>query len=256
MTIALYDSGVGGLSVLREVRALLPHHDLLYLADAAYCPYGGRPEEVVRARALACGQWLAQQGARLLVVACNTATAVAIEALRTTLAIPVVGMEPGIKPAIAATRNGVIGVLATGGTLASARFSALVQRFAHGVEVRTIPCPGLVECVEAGDVTGPRPRALLQRYMEPLHNADTLVLGCTHYPFLKAPIAELVGPAVRLIDIGPAVARQVATLAQTTPALLQMGALRCVTTGDAGAFAATRRALCPELEATPEQAII
>jgi glutamate racemase len=248
MTIALYDSGIGGLSVLREVRALLPRHDMLYLADAAYCPYGVKPEEAVRARALACGRWLERQGATMLVVACNTATAVAIEALREALAFPVVGMEPGIKPAIAATRSGVVGVLATGGTLASRRFSALVQRFANGVEVRTVPCPGLVECVEAGDVAGPRPRALLARYLDGLRDADTLVLGCTHYPFLKGLITELAGPAVRLIDTGPAVARRVASLAQHSATPAHTGALRCATTGDAAAFATTQHALCPELE--------
>lgn len=252
MTIALYDSGMGGLSVLREVRALLPRHDLLYLADAAFCPYGARPAEAVRERALACGRWLARHGAHMLVVACNTATAVAIEALRGELAAPVVGMEPGVKPAIAATRSGVVGVLATGGTLASERFSALVQRFAGGVEVRTVPCPGLVECVEEGDVSGPRPRALLRRYLGALHAADTIVLGCTHYPFLRALIAELAGPDVRLIDTGPAVARRVAALAQRLPALPRTGALRCFTTGAAAAFAATQRALCPELGAPPE----
>jgi glutamate racemase len=256
MTIALYDSGVGGLSVQREVRALLPQHDLIYLADAAYCPYGPKPEDAVRERALACGRWLQRQGARLLVVACNTATAVAIEALREALPLPVVGMEPGIKPAIAATRNGVVGVLATGGTLASARFSALVQRFANGVEVRTVPCPGLVECVEAGDVTGPRPRSLLERYLHSLRDADTLVLGCTHYPFLRALIAELAGPGVRLIDTGPAVARRVANLAQRASLPPQRAALRCVTTGDAGAFARTQRALCPELEAATERVVL
>ena len=249
MTIAFYDSGIGGLSVLHDVREYLPRHDLFYLADAAYCPYGSKPEEIVRARALACGQWLARQGARMLVVACNTATAIAIEALRDALAMPVVGMEPGVKPAIAATRNGTVGVLATGGTLASARFSALVERFADGVEVRTMPCPGLVECVEQGDVAGPRPRDLLQRYLHPLRDADTLVLGCTHYPFLKPLIAELTGPRVRLIDTGPAVARQVATLVRELPTLPQIGALRCFTTGSAEAFAVAQKVLCPKLEA-------
>src|SRR4029079_17493230 len=135
--IALFDSGLGGLSVLREVRGLLPRHDLLYLADTAYCPYGPRPLGEVRARALAVGRWLIGQGAGLLVVACNTASAAALELLRAELPIVVVGMEPGVKPAAAATHSGRVGVLATSNTLSGARFAALVERYAEGIEVIT-----------------------------------------------------------------------------------------------------------------------
>jgi glutamate racemase len=164
----MFDSGLGGLSILREVRQRLPRHDLLYLADSAYCPYGPRHADEVRARALAIGRWLVEQGAALLVVACNTASSAALDVLRAELPIAVVGMEPGLKPAAAATRSGRIGVLATSNTLAGARFAALVERYAEGVEVITQPCPGLVELVEAGELDGRAARALVERYVAPL----------------------------------------------------------------------------------------
>lgn len=231
--IGLYDSGVGGLSVMRAVRACLPTHDLLYLADTAFCPYGPRPITEVRERALACARWLVAQGARVLVVACNTATSAALELLRAELAIPVVGMEPGIKPAIAATRTRQVGVLATDGTLAGGRFATLVERFAGGVELRTMPCPGLVAQVEAGDLRGPETRRLISLYLEPLlaRNVDTLVLGCTHFPFLAPLIAELAGPQVTIIDTGPAVARQVLRVAEAADLSPGTGAACAATTG-------------------------
>lgn len=238
--IGVYDSGLGGLSVLRAIRALLPCHDLCYLADTAYCPYGPRPPAEVRARALACAGWLVAQGAGLVVVACNTASSAALELLRTALPIPIVGMEPGIKPAIAATRTRRVGVLATDGTLTGERFAGLVERFAGDVRVQTMPCPGLVEQVEAGDLQGPRTRALLTRYLAPLQagGVDTIVLGCTHFPFLTPLIAELAGPGVMIIDTGPAVARQVARVAAERGPGPGQGGLRCATTGDPAQVAA------------------
>ncbi|MCU0495330.1 MAG: glutamate racemase [Chloroflexaceae bacterium] len=234
MTIGLYDSGLGGLSVLQAVRALLPDHDLLYLADTAYCPYGPRPIEQVRERARACAGWLVNQGASLVVVACNTATSAAIETLRAELPLPVVGMEPGLKPAITATRTRRIAVLATGGTLTGNRFHHLVERFADGVEVQTVACPALVEQVEAGDLDSPRTRAILADYLAPLPAAqvDVVVLGCTHFPFLTPLIAEMLGPGVTIVDTGPAVARQVARLAATHCVQPGVGGLRLATTGD------------------------
>ncbi|MEI8167814.1 MAG: aspartate/glutamate racemase family protein, partial [Chloroflexales bacterium] len=150
MSIGLFDSGLGGLSVARAVRAALPTHDLIYLADTAYCPYGPLPVAQVRTRALACARWLVGRGARVVVVACNTATSAAVELLRTSLAVPVVGMEPGLKPAVAATRTGRVAVLATSGTLTGERFARLVERFGARVEVRTVACPAMVRLVEAG----------------------------------------------------------------------------------------------------------
>lgn len=160
---------------------------------------------------MALAQFLLAQGAKAIVVACNTATAAAVGLLRTELpAVPVVAMEPALKPAVAATRSGTVGVLATVGTLASARFAALLARYAGAVRVITQPCPGLVERVEAGELEDSLTRELLHRYTLPLlaAGADTLILGCTHYPFLAPLISEIAGPAVRIIDTGPAVAKQ------------------------------------------------
>jgi glutamate racemase len=243
--IALFDSGLGGLSVLRELRVLLPRHDLLYLADTAYCPYGPRSAAEVRARALAIGRWLIGQGAGLLVVACNTASSAALDLLRSELSILVVGMEPGLKPAAAATRSGRVGVLATSNTLAGARFAALVERYAGGVELITQPCPGLVERVEAGDLDSPATRALAERYVAPLlaRGVDVLVLGCTHYPFLRPLIAAAAGPNVAIVDTGPAVARQVARVVAGGGPPEGQGRTRFWTTGDAAAVAPVLRRL-------------
>jgi glutamate racemase len=210
--IGVFDSGVGGISVLREVRRLLPGEDLVYVADSGHCPYGGKSYAEIQVRACAITRFLVGQGAEVVVVACNTATAAAIETLRATFGdVPIVGMEPAIKPAVAATRSGVVGVLATGATLGGERFAGLAQRFSDGVELLTQACPGLVERVEAGDLDGPQTLGLLRLYVQPLlaRGADTLVLGCTHYPFLRGALLELVGPQVVLIDTGEAVARQV-----------------------------------------------
>lgn len=208
--IGVFDSGVGGLSVLREIRQLLPHANLLYVADSGHVPYGEKPPEVIRERSLWIAEFLIGQGARALVLACNTATAAAVNELRGTFDMPIIGMEPAVKPAAAATRNGKVGVLATTGTLQSAKFAALLDRFARDVEVLTQPCPGLVECVEQGDLQGPQVRVLLQRYLQPLLQAecDTLILGCTHYPFLKPVLRELLPADIQLVDTGEAVARQ------------------------------------------------
>ncbi len=207
--VGVFDSGVGGLSVLREIRARLPHEDLLYVADSACAPYGEKGAAFIRARSDALAHFLLERGAKALVLACNTATAAAVEGLRARLACPVLGMEPAVKPAAAATRKGRVGVLATTGTLASARFAALLARFGEGVEVHVRACSGWVERIERGELDGAETRALVAHHVAPLCAAgvDTLILGCTHYPFLKPLIAELAGPGVTLIDTGAAVAR-------------------------------------------------
>jgi glutamate racemase len=178
--------------------------------------------------------WLVDNGAQVVVVACNTATSAAMDMLRAEFTIPLVGMEPGIKPAIASTRSGQVGVLATGGTLAGDRFASLIQRFARNVNVQMIPCPGLVRQVEAGDLDGPQTRGLLQRYLYPLQQSqvDTIVLGCSHFHFLAPVIAELTGPGVTIIDTGPAVARQVMRVAARYGVAPHWGTIRCGTTGD------------------------
>jgi len=232
--IGIFDSGLGGLSVLRAVRNLLPNHDLLYLADSAYCPYGTRPQAEVQARSLACGRWLVHHGAAVVVIACNTATSAAGDLLRADLPVPVVGMEPGLKPAITATRSGQVAVLATNGTLRGERFARLVERFAGGAQVVTVACPDLVGYVEAGDLAGPQARAAVVGHLAPLRaqGIDTIVLGCTHFPFLYPLIADIAGPEIVIIDTGRAVAAQVARVAESVGAGPGRRDLRCVTTGD------------------------
>ncbi|AIU28349.1 glutamate racemase [Pandoraea pnomenusa] len=209
--IGVFDSGLGGLSVLQAVRALLPHESLLYVADSRYAPYGERPDTFIEQRSLAIGRWLRAHGAKALVVACNTATAHGVAALRADAAWPVVGVEPGIKPAAAASKTGVIGVLATAATLRSARFADLLARHtAQGQRFLCQPGHGLVERIEAGDVGSADVVALLERFIEPMlaQGVDTLVLGCTHYPFLIPAIERRFGNALTLIDTGAAIARQ------------------------------------------------
>jgi glutamate racemase len=209
--IGVFDSGVGGLSVLRHIRSLLPHEDLLYVADSIHAPYGNKSQEFIRERAITLADFLIAQGAKALVVACNTATAAAIESLRQQYDLPIIGMEPAVKPAAAATKTGVIGVLATVGTLQSAQFAGLLEHYGQAVTVVTQACHGLVECIERGELETDNTRGLLAEYLKPLleARADTIVLGCTHYPFVRPLIEDIVGREVALIDTGAAVARQV-----------------------------------------------
>jgi glutamate racemase len=196
---------------LRHVREQLPRLPLLYVADSGHVPYGDKTADYIRERSVALTSFLLAHGAATVVVACNTATAAAAALLRERFEVPIVAMEPAVKPAVTSTRSGVVGVLATVGTLESARFAALLEQYAGNVEIVTQACPGLVEKVEAGELTSAATRELVARYTNPLleRGADTLVLGCTHYPFLRPLIAEVAGHGVTLIDTGEAVARQV-----------------------------------------------
>jgi glutamate racemase len=207
--IGIFDSGVGGLSVLQHIRRLLPTEDLYYVADTAHLPYGNKPPEAVQQRTLAISDFLIRAGAKAIVVACNTATAAAITRLRQTYDLPIIGMEPGVKPGIERSGVGKVAILATEGTLGSAKFQDLMQRHGNGAEVVVQPCPGWVELVETRADPGTIRRTLEPR-LRPLMELgiDTLVLGCTHYPFLSEAIRELVGTDVLIIDTGPAVARQ------------------------------------------------
>lgn len=209
-TIGVFDSGVGGLSVLHHIRAALPDARLIYVADSAHVPYGDKTPDYIEARSLALTQFLIEQGAEAIVIACNTATAAAAATLRARYTLPIVAMEPAVKPAVAATHSGVVGVLATIGTLESARFAALLEKYAGDVEIVTQGCPGLVEVVERGELNSPEARRLIERYTAPLlaRGADTLILGCTHYPFLVPLIREVVGEQIALVDTGAAVARE------------------------------------------------
>jgi glutamate racemase len=213
--IGVFDSGVGGLTVLRELREQLPTARLRYLADTAYAPYGNRSPEDIRARSIAITEHLIARGAELIVVACNTATAHAIEALRARWpALPFVGTEPGIKPAVAATRNGRIGLLATPSTAASGRLRALIEKHIGDREVIVQGCAGVVDRIEAGDLGSAELQALVDSYCMPLRAAgvDTALLGCTHYPFIEPLWRAALGPGVELLRIETAVARRAASL--------------------------------------------
>jgi len=219
--IGVFDSGLGGLSVLRHIRSCLPGEDLLYFADSGYAPYGGRSDEEIVVRSLAIAAFLMQQGARALVVACNTATAAAIKALRAHYpALPLVGVEPGLKPGAALTKSGTVGVLATKSTLASEKFRLLREQVTAitGVRFETQACIGLADQVEKGELHSPATAILVRRYVEPLIEcgADTLVLGCTHYPFVQPLIEEAVNrmtsKPITIVDTGEPVARQLVRL--------------------------------------------
>ncbi len=196
--IGVFDSGIGGLTVLAELERELPDERLVYVGDRAHCPYGGRPAEEIVARTFAIADELVAEGAEMLVVACNTATIAAIAPLRERHALPVVGIEPAVKPAVALSRSRVVGVLATEGALGGAKFHGLVAEHRGDAEVLRQPCPGLVDRIESGDLDGPETRALVERFVGPLiaAGADTLVLGCTHYPLVRDLIAAAAGPGV------------------------------------------------------------
>lgn len=248
--IGIFDSGVGGLSVAREIRRALPAEDIVYVADTAHCPYGDKPAAEVRERALAIGRHLEASGAKLLVVACNTATGAALEDLRAAVGVPAVGLEPAVKTAAARTRNGRIGVMATAGTLASERFRRLVREYANGHTVVAQPCPGLADLIEEGVLAGPRLEALLAKLTAPLREAavDSVVLGCTHYPFVGARISAALGPAVELIDSAPAIARRTQALLDQAGLLRtgDAGSLRMLATGDPRSLAAAAGRLLQE----------
>ncbi|MEQ6348884.1 glutamate racemase [Ralstonia pseudosolanacearum] len=207
--VGVFDSGLGGLSVLRAIRAELPAESLLYLADSRHAPYGEKPPEFIAGRTLRVCEWLVGQGCKALVIACNTATAQAVHLLREQLAVPVIGVEPGLKPAVATSRSRVVGVLATESTLRSDKFARLLGNVSRDCRVLCQPGYGLVPLIERGDTHSPAVLELLRAYLLPMleAGADTLVLGCTHYPFLQDAIREIAGDRLTLIDTGHAVAR-------------------------------------------------
>ncbi len=212
--IGVYDSGLGGLSVWREIIKLLPEEDYLYFADSRYCPYGTRDHDFLCSRATQVTGFLADRGAEMVVVACNTATAAAIEHLRSTFSIPFVGMEPAIKPAILNTRSGVVGVLATAVTFSGELYHRTLEHYAQvseGIKVIEQVGYGLVEAVESGAIHTPETVALLESYIVPMleAGADHIVLGCTHYPFLSEEIEKIARGRAAIVNPAPAVARQV-----------------------------------------------
>jgi glutamate racemase len=236
--IGVFDSGVGGLSILRPLRELLPAEEVLFFADQGHVPYGPRPLDEVRRFSIGIARFLIDQGAKLIVVACNTASAAALQDLRSAFpATPFVGMEPAVKPAAEQTRTRTVGVLATPATFQGALFASVVERFAQGVRVIPQTLPGLVERIEAGDLGGPETQRIVRAGVESLvaQGADTLVLACTHFPFVIPAIADAAGPGVQVIDPSPAIARQTARLLDERGLRSEAagpGALTYLTSGD------------------------
>lgn len=240
--IGIHDSGVGGLSILREVRRLLPGEDILFVADQAHVPYGPRSIEQVREFTLGVARFLIAQDVKLIVEACNTASAAALYSLRETFpGLPFVGMEPAVKPAARDTQTGVIGVIATEATFQGELYASVVGRFAQDVRVETAACPEFVMLAERGETDSPAAHDAIRRRLQPLLDSgiDQLVLGCTHFPFLKAAIQSVTGPGVTLVDPSPAVATQVGRVLRAREALNGTGTPGTVTyytSGDPRAF--------------------
>lgn len=236
--IGIFDSGLGGLSVYQKIRALLPAEDIIYFADSAYCPYGTRPPHEINQRCEVIAARLLELGAKVIVVACNTASSVSIWHLREMFpAVSFIGLEPAVKPAVEYTRSGKVGVLATPRTVAGERLRWLIEHFAGGVEVHSVAATGLVELVEAGVLQGEAVTRALQPLLDPMIEigVDGVVLGCTHYPFLRDEIQRYVGPGIRVIDSGEAIARRTKFLLEQDDALTdraQLGSFRLMTSGD------------------------
>lgn len=235
--IGIFDSGVGGLSVLREIRNQFPQEDLIYIADQINVPYGNRSREQVLGFSQGIVRFLLGENVKLIVVACNTASAVALAELRNIYPdLPFVGMEPAVKPAAEETSTGVVGVLATPATFQGDLYASTIERFARGVKVLQETCPGLVEQIEAGDIDHPLTREILEKALFPMleQNIDKVVMGCTHYPFVIPIIKDIVGNQVKVIDPAPAVAKQTGRLleAYKLHAESKQGSIEFLTTGD------------------------
>lgn len=250
--IGIFDSGLGGLSVAKEIKTLMPQEDILYIGDNINAPYGPRPKEQIITFSSAIADFLMKKGAKIIVVACNTASAAALASLRQNFSgISFIGMEPAIKPASESTRSGKIGVLATPNTFSGDLYNSTLHRFAEGKSVMEDPCPGLVQQIEAGELETIRTREILTRSLRPMMNVgvDTIVLGCTHYPFVMPLIREIVGEEVRLINPAPAVAKQTQAVMSREKTLkeskVEIGKTRLLTTGDLGLFSKMVEKICP-----------
>jgi len=262
MTVGVFDSGVGGLSVLRAIREQMPAQPVIYFADQAHVPYGSRSLDEVRAYSAEITRFLIALGARVIVVACNAASAAALHHLRERFPdTPFVGMEPAVKPAAESTLSGRVGVLATPATFQGELYASVVERFANHVLLFQNTCPGLVAEIEAGRLNGRKTRNILIRALRPMlaDGIDTVVLGCTHYPFVIPQIQEIAGAKVRVIDPAPAVARQLGRVLSSR-GLLASGAnspARFITSGEpyklAGALASLLGQHSPVEKATWEE---
>jgi glutamate racemase len=240
--IGIFDSGIGGLTVAQAIQQALPHERLLYFGDNANIPYGAKTNDEILRLSRGITHALLEQDCKLIVIACNTASAAALKPLRAELPqVTFVGMEPAVKPAVEHTRTGVVGVIATVATVQGEVFTSIVERFAQDVKVIKQACPGLVLQIEAGEYDTPKTEAMLRGWLEPMvaDGIDALVLGCTHYPFVRPLIERIVGPQVRVIDPAPAIARRVEYVLRETGALAGgnlSGELLCSTSGDPETF--------------------
>lgn len=247
--VGIFDSGIGGLTVTATIMQALPTERLLYFGDGAHVPYGPRSLAEVRGFSFGITEALLAKGAKVIVIACNTASAAALRALREAYPdVAFVGMEPAVKPAVEHTRTGVVGVIATVATFQSELYATIVERFAHGVEVLHQPCPGLVKQIEAGEFDTPTTETMLRGWLEPLLecNIDALVLGCTHYPIVRPLIERIVGPGVRVIDPAPAIARQLQRVLHRDGIEApndQRGDLTCYTSGGTAEFSSMMQRL-------------
>jgi len=257
--IGVFDSGVGGLSILRALRKRLPDASMLYVGDVAHAPYGDRSEQQVFERSTKIVEWLAAQGATMVVIACNTATVLSIEALRARWpGLVFVGVEPGVKPAAARSRTRRFAVMATAATARSARLQHLIARYAEGAHVHVQPCPGLVDAIERGELQGAALLDALTPHCNAIReaNVDTVVLGCTHYPFVEAAIRDLLGANVVVIDTAIAIAERSASLwEKSMPTWDKSPTLRVLSSGATGTM---RRLLgeCPGLDRVEVEVLI
>ncbi len=239
--VGVFDSGLGGLTVVRALHELLPAENLIYFGDSAHLPYGEKSMPEILAFSKGITDFLLSEGCKIIVIACNTASAAALKPLREMYPqITFVGMEPAVKPAAENSVTKSVGVLATTATFQGELFASVVERFAQGVNVLRQPCPGLVQQIEAGELDTPETERMLRGWIEPMlqQNIDALVLGCTHYPFVKPLIEKITGPAVRIIDPAPAVARQVKRMLEQQQQLAVEGSGRITytTSGNVGVF--------------------
>ncbi len=250
--IGILDSGVGGLSVLLEIRKLLPDIAIDYIGDSAWCPYGNKSPQQIQQRVFTLAEHLIGQGATIIVLACNSATIQAIEAARKKFNIPFVGMEPAVKPAANATKSNIIGILATEASIAGEKFHHLLNTHAPASKVKVItqPCPKFVELVESGTLTGTTVEEAIREYTQPMLDAgaDTLVLGCTHYPFLRPAIRSTIGEDTAIICTGAAVARRTHSLLTQKTTLSNKITIH--TTGHLQLLENILPSLCPDLPAT------
>ncbi len=240
--IGIFDSGIGGLTVAKAIQQALPHERLLYFGDNANIPYGAKDNAEILRLSRGITRALLERDCKLIVIACNTASAAALRPLRVELPqVTFVGMEPAVKPAVEHTRTGAVGVIATVATVQGEVFTSIVERFAQDVKVIKQACPGLVLQIEAGEYATPKTEAMLRGWLEPMvaEGIDALVLGCTHYPFVRPLIERIVGPQVRVIDPAPAIARRVEHVLREADALAgddRAGELQCSTSGDPELF--------------------